>query len=55
MIAARMTLAVSLLLCAAGCAERQRLPPEDRRTVYVAQGFEGSVLERYAPVFLTYG
>ena len=42
MIAARMILAVSLLLC----AERQRLPPEDRRTVYVAQGFEGSVLER---------
>jgi hypothetical protein len=55
MIAARMILAVSLLLCAAGCAEGQRLPPEEKRTVYVAQGFEGSVLERYAPVFLTYG
>ena len=55
MVAARMILAVSLLLCAAGCAEGQRLPPEERRTVYIAQGFEGSVLERYAPVFLTHG
>jgi hypothetical protein len=55
MIAARMILTVSLLICAAGCAEGQRLPPEEKRTVYVAQGFEGSVLERYAPVFLTYG
>jgi len=53
--AARVILVVSLLLCSAGCAEQQRLPSEARRTVYVAQGFEGSVVQRYAPVFLTYG
>jgi hypothetical protein len=55
MIAARIALAVLLILCATGCAEFQRLPAEERRTVYVAQGFEGSLLERYAPVVLTYG
>ncbi len=44
-----------LLLLATGCAEFQRLPAAERPTVYIAQGFEGSALERYAPVFLTYG
>ena len=55
MIASRIALAAFLILCFAGCAERQRLPAEEKRTVYVAQGFDGSLLERYAPLFLTYG
>jgi len=55
MITARIALLAFLAFLTTGCAEFQRLPTEERRTIYVAQGFEGSLLQRYAPVFLTYG
>lgn len=55
MITTRIPLLALLVFLTTGCAEFQRLPTEERRTIYVAQGFEGSPLQRDAPAFLTYG
>lgn len=55
MITSRAALVVLMIFLAPGCAEFQKLPTEERRTIYVAQGFEGTVVERHAPLFIAYG
>ncbi|MEJ2235033.1 MAG: hypothetical protein P8X67_14020 [Syntrophobacterales bacterium] len=53
MIAVRVFL-IALAITVSGCAHHQTLPPEKVHTIYLADGEEGEVLNRYAPVFLTY-
>ena len=53
MIAVRVFL-IALAVAISGCAHHQQLPPEKVHTIYLADGEEGEVLNRYAPVFLTY-
>lgn len=55
MITSRIVFLALLVFLTTGCAEFQRLPTEQRHTIYVPQGPEGSPLEWYAPAFLTYG
>jgi hypothetical protein len=45
---------VALAIIVSGCAHHQRIPPEKVKHVYVAEGMEGTLLNRYAPVYLTY-
>jgi hypothetical protein len=45
---------LALAIIITGCAQHQKLPPEEFHTVYTADAREDIVLNRYAPVFLTY-
>ncbi len=45
---------LSLAIIISGCAHHQKLPPEDVHHVYIAEVTEDTLLNRYAPVFLTY-
>ncbi len=45
---------IALTIIVTGCAHHQRLPPEEVHTIYVTEGEEPAMLNRYAPVFLTY-
>ena len=45
---------VILALIVTGCAHHWSLPPEKVHTIYTANSEEGSLLSKYAPVFLTY-
>ena len=53
MIVVRVFL-IALAITVSGCAHHQKLPPEKVHTIYLADGEEDAVLNRYAPVFLTY-
>jgi hypothetical protein len=53
MIAVRVFL-IALAITVSGCAHHQKLPPEKVHTIYLADGEDGEVLNRYAPVFLAY-
>lgn len=53
MIAVRV-LFIALTIIVTGCAHHQKLPPEEVHTIYVTKGEEPAMLNRYAPVFLTY-
>ena len=45
---------VVLTVIVTGCAHYWSLPPEKVHTIYTANSEEGSLLSKYAPVFLTY-
>ncbi|MDH3950899.1 MAG: hypothetical protein OEV11_07690, partial [Deltaproteobacteria bacterium] len=45
---------MALAIIVSGCAHHQKLPPEKVHTIYLTDGEKGEVLNRYAPVFLTY-
>jgi hypothetical protein len=49
MIAVRVFL-IALAITVSGCAHHQKLPPEKVHTIYLADGEEDKVLNRYAPV-----
>jgi hypothetical protein len=53
MIAVRALL-IAIAIIVSGCAHHQKLPPEKVHIIYLTGGEEGEILDRYAPVFLTY-
>ena len=51
---AKAMVVAALFLCL-GYAHHQKIPPEKRLTVHIAEGMAGTLINRYAPAFLTYG
>ncbi len=45
---------LALAIIVSGCAHHQKIPPEKVHHLYVAKGIEDSLLNRFAPAFLTY-